>query len=113
MARKLAGLLSVSQLAKMMGVSRRTALRRLRALDRRAKGGVLLRFSEGATVAWYTTLSRLRAAEPKLLEDHEILRSDVDRLKEENLQNRAEITRLRHRVRTLESAAKAGQPASE
>ena len=103
-ARKLAGMISVKELARQMGVTRATALRRLRAIDKRCGGGVLFRFADGRTSRFFTTLSLLRKADEKLLEDHEVMRSDVDELKARVARHREEIISLRSRVRELENA---------
>lgn len=89
-------------LAERQGVDVDTALKRLKNLQRRSGVELLFRLSDGRRAPWYTTAGLLLQADPRWLEEHEILRSDVDALKEWKLKATAEITRLRARLRRVE-----------
>lgn len=103
MARRPAGLISVAELAKIQGVSPDTALRRLRRLAQTSGRDLLLRFGTGKTAAYYTTRSLLLAADARLLEEHEVMRSDVEDLKSWKARAHAEIQRIRARLRAIEA----------
>lgn len=100
MARKPARLISVAQLAALQGVSRKTALRRLLRANAVAGGGLVIRYGR----KYFTTITLLAKADPRLLEEQGMLRADVDLLKEKVAASAKEITRLRARVAQLERA---------
>lgn len=105
MARRIASVLTVDDIAKMRGVSRKRAWRWLRRIDAEAGGGVLLR--NGRHI--YTTLSRLRSVDSRWFEDTAVLRDDVAELRERNyeLQRRTaaqarELAAVKSRVNELQ-----------
>lgn len=105
MARKPTRFLSVAELAETQGVDVDTALKRLKALARRSGVAVLFRLSSGRRAPWYTTRELLQRADPRWLEEHQMLVSDVEALKKKTAEQEEKIRNLRARVRDLEAHA--------
>ena len=80
----------------------KTALRRLRQFAKGRAGKVLIEIGTGRRRKYFTTVTALNRISDLLLEEHKVMRDDVESLKEWKLRAHAEIQRLRARVAQLE-----------
>lgn len=95
--------MSVADLAQLQGIHIDTARNRLRELDRK---------TGGRTIIWvgtrmFTTLSLIKQADPRWLEDRDIEEGQIDNLQSQIKELDGENLELRRRIRALESVMRA------
>ena len=85
----------IVEIAKMMGVSRWTALRRLRPL------GVLIRFGKGKRARWYATTAAISKKLPDLFYTRAPNRDELQQLQREITALRKDLNSLRATIATM------------
>lgn len=106
MARRvLADLLSATDLAVRWGCCKRTALRRLKRLDKKHGGRLILTYTTAPGAQVFTTLTLLKQCDERWLEAREVDTARTDDLVSAQADTNVEIQKLRARIRILESAA--------
>jgi len=106
-APRLARRRSITDLAREWGVHRNTARRWLLALDRKHGGRVLVKCTDRRGSKYWTTLSRIREADRRWLEERELRADRLDILEKENADRKNELRTVKRLLREALAQLKA------